>query len=313
LFSASLREVTVMELRHLRYFVAIAEERSFTAAAERLWVAQPGLSTQIRRLEAELGVRLFERHTRGVDLTEAGALFLERARAALAAADAASSVGSDLQGGVAGTLRVGLATPARWKGTAALLDRFARERDGVELTVLEGDGGTLWHDLREGRLDAVIAPSSFASPDLRTLKLGTEPWAVLVAEGHRLAGTGPLDSQQLQGERIAVTAHHDGAAQDRMVADVLGELGVSAAMMRSAPGPALYRSIARGEAIALTTAPMALPCGVLARPLNTPREVPFELLWRGETPSPALAEFVRVAAASSDDAPATRNHLRAVA
>ena len=302
-----------MELRHLRYFVAIAEERSFTAAAERLWVAQPGLSTQIRRLETELGVRLFERHARGVDLTEAGALFLERARAVLTAADAAGSVGSDLKGGVTGTLRVGLATPTRWKGTAALLERFARERDGVELTVLEGHGDTLWHDLRDGRLDAVIAPSSFASPDLCTLKLGTEPWAVLVGGGHRLAGTGPIESQQLQGERIAVTAHRGGAPHDRMVAEVLGELGVAAEMTRSAPGPALYRSVASDDAIALTTDPVALPSGVLARPLNSARPVPFALLWRDEAPAPVLAEFVRITLESLDDVAPTRRHLRAVA
>jgi DNA-binding transcriptional LysR family regulator len=302
-----------MELRHLRYFVAIAEERSFTRAAERLWVAQPGLSTQVRRLEAELGVRLFERHTRGVDLTQAGELFLDRARAALAAADAASSTGSDLQSGVAGTMRVGLATPGRWSGTAELLERFARERGGVELTVFEAYGGTLWRDLRDGRLEALIAPSSFGSPDLRTLKLGTEPWVVLVAEGHRLAGSGPVESRQLQGERIAVTAHRDGAGHDRIMVDMLGELGVSAAMTPSAPGPALYRSVACGDAIALTTAPDALPPGVQVRPLNPARTVAFELLWRDEGPSPALAEFVRVTAQSLGDMPMTRRHLSAVA
>jgi DNA-binding transcriptional LysR family regulator len=302
-----------MELRHLRYFVAIAEERSFTAAAERLWVAQPGLSTQIRRLESELGVRLFERHPRGVALTEAGTLFLERARAALAAADAARSIGSDLKGGMAGTLRVGLATPARWKRTATILERFARERDGVELTVLEGYGGTLWHDLREGRLDAVIAPLGLSSPDLRTLMLGTEPWVVLVGEGHPLAGSGSVEPWQLEGERIAVTAHRDGAAHDRMVADLLGELGVTAAMTRSAPGPALYRSVACGDAIAVTTGPAALPPGVLARPLNPARPVPFALLSRDETPSPALAEFVRITADSLGDAATTRPRLHAVA
>jgi DNA-binding transcriptional LysR family regulator len=302
-----------MELRHLRYFVAIAEERSFTAAAERLWVAQPGLSTQIRRLEAELGVRLFERHTRGIDLTEAGTLFLERARAALAAADAAVSVGSDLKDGVAGTLRVGLAAPAGWNGTAALLGRFALERDRVELTVLEGYGGTLWHDLREGRLDAVIAPLSIASPDLRALMLGTEPWVVLVGRGHRLAGSGPVEPWQLEGERIAITAHRDGAAHDRMVAAVLGELGVTAVMTRSAPGPALYRSVAGGDTVAVTTAPAALPPGVQARPLNPPRGVPFGLLWRDETPSPALTEFVRVTAESLGDVATPGRHLCAVA
>jgi DNA-binding transcriptional LysR family regulator len=302
-----------MELRHLRNFVAIAEERSFTRAAERLWVAQPGLSAQIRRLEAELGVRLFERHPRGVALTEAGTLFLERARATLAAADVASATGADLTGGVAGTLRLGLATPARWKGTAGLLERFARERDGVELSVLEGYGGTLWHDLRDGRLDAVIAPSSFESPDLRTLKLGTEPWVVLVADGHRLAGSGPVEPWQLQGERIAVTANRDGAGHDRMLADLLDELRVTAAMTRTAPGPALFRSVARGDTIALTTAPAALPPGVQARPLNAPREVPFDLLWRDETPSPVLAEFVHIATAASREVRTTRRHLCAVA
>src|SRR6201987_1457083 len=102
-----------MELRHLRYFVAIAEERSFTRAAERLWVAQPGLSTQIRRLEAELGVQLFERHARGVDLTDAGELFLERARFVLAAADTAAATGRDLEAGLVGTVRLGVASEAR--------------------------------------------------------------------------------------------------------------------------------------------------------------------------------------------------------
>src|SRR5205085_5831583 len=104
-----------MELRHLRYFVAIAEERSFTRAAERLWIAQPGLSTQIRRLEAELGIQLLERHARGVDLTPAGQLFLERARVALAAADAAGATGRDLEAGVIGSVRLGVASGARWR------------------------------------------------------------------------------------------------------------------------------------------------------------------------------------------------------
>src|SRR5258707_3949063 len=112
IFPPSEPEEGPVELRHLRYFAAIAEEGSFTAAAERLWVAQPGLSTQIRRLEAELGVRLFERHARGVTLTPAGTLFLERARVALAAADAAAATGLDLQAGAGGRARRGHARRA---------------------------------------------------------------------------------------------------------------------------------------------------------------------------------------------------------
>src|SRR3954452_13950249 len=101
-----------MELRHLRYFVTIAEERSITRAAERLWIAQPGLSTQVRRLEAEIGIQILNRHSRGVELTPAGEVFLERARATLAAAETARSTGTDLEAALVGTVRVGIATEA---------------------------------------------------------------------------------------------------------------------------------------------------------------------------------------------------------
>jgi DNA-binding transcriptional LysR family regulator len=302
-----------MELRHLRYFVAIAEERSFTRAAERLWIAQPGLSTQIRRLEAELGVQLFDRHTRGVDLTPAGELFLKRARAALTAAELAGATGRDLEAGVVGAVRLGLSTGPRWHRTGAVLERFTREHGGVELTVLEGHGGTLWRDLRDGRLDAVIAPSSFASADLSKLELGAEPWLVLVGNCHRLAGAGPLAARDLHGEQIAVTAHRDGAGYDRAVADVLNELGVAAALVRSAPAPGLHGTVGDGDALALTTAPDALPDGVLARPLDPIRTLPFGLMWRDESLSPALSELIRVTGEAVHRAPNSRRALAAVA
>lgn len=302
-----------MELRHLRYFVAIAEERSFTRAAERLWIAQPGLSTQIRRLEAELCVQLFDRHTRGVDLTAAGELFLERARLALSAADVAGSTGRDLEAGVVGSLRLGLSTGARWRGTCAVLERFTRERSGVELTVLESYGGTLWRDLRDGRLDAVVAPASFGSADLRRLELGAEPWLVLVGKGHRLAGSGPLAAPDLQGEQIAVTGHRDGIGYDRAVADLLSELGVAAAFVRTAPGPGLHAAVADGDALALTTAPDTLHTDAIARPLKPARTLAFELLSRDEAPSPALGALIQVAAESVKGGPTPRRVLAAVA
>jgi DNA-binding transcriptional LysR family regulator len=303
----------IVELRHLRYFVAIAEERSFSRAAERLWVAQPGLSSQTKRLEAELGVQLFERHSRGVDLTDAGTLFLERARAAIAAADAAAAVGRDLEAGLAGCVRIGLATGARWRGAAAVLDRFAREHPGVEVTVVEGHGGTLWRDMRDGRLDALIAPATFGSPDLERVALGTEPWVVAAGVGHRLHGDGPVEASELQGEHVVVTAHRDGAGYDRAVAELLGDVGVTAALVGGGPGPALHGAVARGEAIALTTGPDALAPGVVARPLHPERTLAFQLLWRDEEPAPALRELIRTASEAASAAPAPRPALAAAA
>jgi DNA-binding transcriptional LysR family regulator len=301
-----------VELRHLRYFIAIAEERSFTGAAERLWVAQPGLSTQMRRLEAELGVQLFERHSRGIDLTQAGELFLERARVAVSAANVALATGRDLEAGTIGSLRLGLAAGARWPLTSELLLRFGRERPGVELTVVEAYGGTLWRDLRAGRLDALVAPTGHGSADLRTLELGDVDWVVLVGTGHPLAGNGSVDAEDLQGERIAVTGHRDGAVLDRTISELLAELGVAAQLLPGPPGPARHAAVAENEAVVLTTAPDAVPSGVMVRRLAPRRTLAFELLWRDEVTSPALSELISLAAATVRRPPSTRG-LAAVA
>jgi DNA-binding transcriptional LysR family regulator len=289
-----------VELRHLRYFVAIAEERGFTRAAKRLWIAQPGLSIQIRKLETELGVRLFDRHARGVDLTDAGQLFLERARVALAAVETAAATGRDLHAGLDGRVRLAVASGGRWSLTPELIQRFTRERPGVELTVLEGHGGTLWRELREGRLDVLLAPAGHHSPDLRTLGLGSEEWVVLVGTGHRLANLRAVAAQDLGGQRVAITGHRDGAVFDRTISSLLDELGVAAELVRAAPGPGLHGAVAANEVIALTTAPDGLPAGVVARPIDPPQTLEFELLWRDEAESPALSELITLAAAERD-------------
>ena len=301
-----------MELRHLRYFVAIAEERSITRAAERLWIAQPGLSTQMRRLEAELGVPLLERHSRGINLTQAGELFLERARVALAATDVAASTGRDLEDGVIGSVRLGVASGPGWALTSDFLARFSHERPGVELSVLQGYGGALLRELHGGHLDALLAPAGHGGPDLKTLDLGAEPWVVLIGAGHPLAGSGPVAAADLEGERIAVTGQREGATLDRAVGDVLTDLDVTAELVPGGPWPALLAAIAANEVVALTTTPEAVPAGVIARTLAPHRMLSFELLWRDEVSSPALAAVVELAAAQARLRPSTRT-LAAVA
>src|ERR1700693_984392 len=110
-----------MELRHLRYFIAVAEELSFRRAAERLHLAQPPLSSQIKSLEGELGLRLFDRSTRSVKLTAAGKVFLEEARAVVLAAEHATQTVRKAHQGLIGPLRIGLLAPTATPRLARIL------------------------------------------------------------------------------------------------------------------------------------------------------------------------------------------------
>lgn len=144
-----------MELRHLRYFVAIGEEENYRRAAQRLNVAQTALSTQIQDLEAELGFKLFDRLPRGVKLSAAGKLFLADARRILRDVNEAASRAARVARGQSGTLRVGFTENASWRGVVPeSLRRFRKRQPDAELQLTPATSLEQIEAIRSGRLDA---------------------------------------------------------------------------------------------------------------------------------------------------------------
>src|SRR5262245_57801841 len=140
------------ELRHLRYFVAVAEELNFSRAARRLRMAQPPLSVAIKQLEAELGTELFRRSSREVALIEAGNALLPRARPTLAAAEAAVAATKRAAAGELGSLRIGFSWSARFETLPALGQAFRLERPDVELLTEEMWNSRMTLALRDGTI-----------------------------------------------------------------------------------------------------------------------------------------------------------------
>lgn len=177
----------VMELRQLEYFVTVVEERNFTRAAERVRVAQPGVSAQIRKLERELGQELLDRSARSVTLTEVGAAFLPHARAALAAVERARLVVDEMAGLLRGRVAVGTVTSHN-ADLPGLLAGFHQEHPAVEITLAEDTTDRLVDGLRSGRFDAVIISVGRDGPAGVSLHvLEDQAIVAAVAPGHELA------------------------------------------------------------------------------------------------------------------------------
>jgi DNA-binding transcriptional LysR family regulator len=176
-----------VEIRQLRYFVALAEELNFTRAAQRLHVVQQSLSMAIAQLEAMLGVRLFERSTRAVSLTAAGEAWLPYAREALRAADGADAAARALAAGRAGRLRVGLAATAAIELTPRLLRAFSQRRPDVELAAEHADFEDPSGGLRDGRADVALVRPPFTSDGLELTEIAAEPRLVALAADDALA------------------------------------------------------------------------------------------------------------------------------
>jgi DNA-binding transcriptional LysR family regulator len=192
-----------MELRQLKYFVAVAEDLNFTRASQRLLVAQPAISQQVRRLETEVGEALFDRDRRHVRLTAAGRALLPHARATLLAAERARAAVSSLSGLVAGELVVGVFEGAPERLLASALGRFRRAYPAVEVRVREDYATELLAALGRGELDAAITglpDSRKPSPDLHAVELAREPVVLVTSPGHRFAGRDEIPLAQLRDE-----------------------------------------------------------------------------------------------------------------
>ncbi|CAP54116.1 putative transcriptional regulator, LysR family [Gluconacetobacter diazotrophicus PA1 5] len=194
-----------MDLRHLRYFVAVAERGGFTRAAESLHMEQPPLSQQIRQLEQELGVTLFERLSRGVRLTEAGACLIDQARTILAMDAQFRTDAGGIARGEQGRLRIGLAGAVSLLPLIPQAIRLFRDRwPGIVLTMEDSNTPALIDALRQRRLDIAIIRPPVVEPDIATTPLLDEPTVIALPSGHPAGEEEEIDLARIAGEPLII-------------------------------------------------------------------------------------------------------------
>jgi DNA-binding transcriptional LysR family regulator len=196
--------IATMELRHLTVFVAVAEEASFTRAADRLHMVQSAVSASVRGLERELGTSLFDRTTRRVELTDAGDALLPEARQVLAAVNTAREAVDQVSGGLRGTLRLGTMQGQAMRPISVprLVAGFRAEHPGVEVHVSHTGGSVaMAEQVRTGRLDlAFLSLPDRRPPGLTLTPISSERMQIACAPDHPLAGRAEVDLAALADE-----------------------------------------------------------------------------------------------------------------
>jgi len=282
-----------MELRQLEYFVAVAEERSFTRAAERVHISQSGVSAQIRQLERELGAELLDRSVRAVALTVAGKAALEHARAALAAVAALGHAVDEVSDVVRGRLTVGMVQGCTVTPLFDALATFHRAHPGVEVALLEDTSDQLVEGVRAGAVDLALIGAGNAVPGgLEALTIISERLVAAVPPGHPLAGRRRITLHDLGSHPIVCMPPGTGlrAAFDR----ACGAQGVRPVIaLQASAADAIADLASRGLAVAVLSASMvAADDRLVALPIDDVTEpVVLALVWRS-TPSPALRELI---------------------
>ncbi len=295
-----------MELRQLEYFVAVTEEANFTRAATRLHVAQPGVSAQIRQLEAELGQALLDRSARTVRLTAAGSAALPYARAALAAVANVRLVIDELAELIRGHVAVGMVTSVSFD-LPKLLAEFHQDHPAVEITLSEDNSDVLLEGLRAGRLDvALIGSSASHLGGIATQVIADQSLVAAVAHSHPLAAQTSITVAVLADQ--ALISLPIGTGLRARLDNACATAGVRPRIAFEASDPRILAQLAaRGLGVAVLPESVTDIRSGQLHPLAITRPSirgRIELAWRAEGPtSPAATALINHVRSTLPDLP----------
>ena len=290
-----------MELRHLRYFVAVAELGSVSRAAERLFIAQPPLSKQIKQLEEEVGVKLLLRYPRGVRLTEAGAAFLIEARDLLARSERAKKTARHTNSLQGGAVRIGYVPSAGHVVLPRFLDELRRMRPEAEIDVQELITPQQVQALCAGEIDVGLARAPVNSARIVVAAELEDPFCLAVPLRHPLAGFGPIDLRVAADCTFISSSRHRAPAYFDQALGLCSDAGFSPKLRYEAStlyGVLDLVAAGLGVAIVPSSAVMLAPKGFTLRPLEQATRtgsLAFVQL-RGD-PNPFIATLVELATA----------------
>lgn len=294
-----------MELRHLRYFMAVAEELHFGRAARRLHVSQPPLSRQIRQLEEELGAELFERSSRRVELTEAGRYYMAEVSKAMALLDEAGNTVRSVAKGEQGALKIGFVGPAACGPFPAMVREFRRRYPDIRLTIR---AMSTYHQLgllNRGRLDAGFSRLyEHDTHGLNTRIFQREAYCLAVPREHALAAKNKVDLAELDGEdMIFYPRHYQPRLHDALIA-AFDRAGAAPNIVQEAnTEQSTLALVAAGMGVALvpSSSVNGCPAGVRLLPLEgtlPPWEV--TVVWPEHGHGPIMERLLEVVAEYSE-------------
>jgi len=270
-----------MQLKRLRYFLAVADSLHFSRAAAQLGIAQPPLSQQIKKLEEELGVALFERDRQSVHLTDAGRQFVTEARAVLDRLETAYSVVREAGDGEFGKLEVGVIGTATYGSCVALVAAYRRAHPGVDVNVHMWTNSVQREALLARQLDVGFMRPFSGDPQIEQIEVERHRLAVAVPSSHPLRRTGAIDVHELAGEGFVLFERDQAAELHDMVIGVCTNAGFSPQVVAYADEiHAVIALVAAGMGVSIVPDVMAhgKRPGVVYRPLRTAPAVTIPLI-----------------------------------